>query len=56
MPPLRYRAVSLDSDPFEEAPRSDREIDRLMREQPTPAHARVTITTRNGNVIQPQVR
>jgi hypothetical protein len=56
MTPLRYREVSLDSDPLAEVDQNDRELDRLMREQPTPMSERITITTRNGNAIRPQAR
>lgn len=57
MPPLRYREVSLDSDPLAEEDADTRELRRMMTDLPTPAiERRLSTVTRNGNVVRRQAR
>lgn len=57
MPPLRYREVSLDSDPLAEEDRDTRELRRMMTDLPTPAlERRESTVTPNGNVVRRQAR
>jgi hypothetical protein len=47
-----YRSVSLDSDPLADEDTHERELDRMMRQRPTPPDLmRNMVVTRNGNVV-----
>lgn len=57
MTPLRYREVSLDSDPLAEEDANERELRRIMVELPRPAHERsMFVRTPNGNLVPRQAR